>query len=177
MTQKDEKTVFISIIGEDQVGFVAQVTARLFDMGLNLSDTTFNLLGTGCEFSCLTHIYQGLTLEDIQQELESLSVLKSAKVEVSIFSHDLKAHHRGTHAITVIGGDQPGFVARLAEVLIEYDANIIHLRAHTSDDSLGAPVYSTNFILDINPDKEVQCIAAVYNTCSQLQLSCKYQSL
>ena len=42
-------TALISIICEDHPGLIADVTGRLFDLGVNLGDTTFAVLGGGAE--------------------------------------------------------------------------------------------------------------------------------
>lgn len=44
---------YVSMTGPDRVGLISAVTARLFDLGANLADTNFAVLGTGFEFNAV----------------------------------------------------------------------------------------------------------------------------
>jgi len=44
-----QDTVFISVMSRDRVGLVAAIAGCLFDLGGDLSDTTFAVLGGGAE--------------------------------------------------------------------------------------------------------------------------------
>ena len=50
------ETVLISITGEDQVGLIAKVTATLYELGVNLADTSFSVLGHGFEFASVSEV-------------------------------------------------------------------------------------------------------------------------
>src|SRR5262245_7561107 len=47
------KSALVSVICEDRTGLIAAITGRMFDLGINLGDTTFAVLGTGAEFTTL----------------------------------------------------------------------------------------------------------------------------
>ena len=57
-------TVLVSIIGPDRVGLVSAVTSRLFDLGADLGDTSFAVLGGGAEFTAICEFPGGMELED-----------------------------------------------------------------------------------------------------------------
>ena len=44
-------TALISILCEDHAGLIADVTGRLYDLGINLGDTTFAVLGGGAKLT------------------------------------------------------------------------------------------------------------------------------
>ena len=172
------QNVLISIVGPDRVGLVAAVTARLFDLGLNLGDTTFAVLGTGCEFTALAETPADVGTEEVLTQLRALSHLADAKVEVGEFKFD--PHHadsgQHTHRICVSGGDQPGLIARVSEAFVEFGANIVRLNSERVP-SGGKTLYVTNFDVAIPAKRANACIAAVANTAEQLQLECTWEAV
>src|SRR6266850_8046183 len=111
------RTALISIICEDRIGLIAEVAGRLYDLGINLGDTTFAVLGSAAEFTTLAELPDHQSLGGVETELSGLSALKGGKVSVAPFSH--RAQHddtaRITHRIEIEGEDSPGLVARLSE--------------------------------------------------------------
>ncbi len=170
------RNVLISVVGSDRVGLVAEVTGRLFDLGINLGDTTFAVLGTGCKLSAVAETPDDLTTTDLAAQLRSLPELSDAKVEVSEFKYaaDHVQSGRHTHRICVSGGDQPGLVARVSEAFVGFDANIVRLNSERMRGGREI-LYVTNFDVAI-PEKRAQaCLAAVANTAAQLQLKCTWE--
>ena len=133
-------TALISIICEDHSGLIAEVTGRLFDLGINLGDTTFAVLGGGAEFTLVAKLPQGISLTDVEKELKTLPLLKDAKLTVAAFqyreSHDEQAHI--THRVEITGDDSPGLVARLSEALPKFGANIVRLNSESVPSASGA---------------------------------------
>ena len=103
-------------------------------------------------------------------ELASVPELKEAKISVTDFNLDPVQDQAAkiTHRITVKGGDQPGLIARLSELFIEYRANIVRLSSEKTPDG--------SYILRISvfiPEGSAEaCLATVANTAEGLQLSC-----
>jgi len=165
-------TMLISILAADRTGLVAAVAGCLFDLGANLGDTTFAVLGEGAEFSSVADLPVGVRPADVRDALNALPEVAGGKVEVEPFAY--KPHFgptaRVTHRITVTGGDQPGLVARLAEAFGQYRANIVHLEAQKfSDPAPGR--YITRFAVSIPPDAADSCLATVTNTAGSLNLT------
>ena len=170
-------TALISIICEDHPGLIAEVTGRLFDLGVNLGDTTFAVLGGGAEFTLVAKLPTGTNFGDIEQELKSLKQLKDAKLTVSPFAyretHDEQAHI--THRIEITGDDSPGLIARLSEALPKFGANIVRLNSESIPSDSGAR-FLLRMELSVPAAKEASCMATIANTASQLNLKCQWQA-
>ncbi len=165
------KTLLIHVFAHDIPGLVSAVSGRLFDMGLNLGDSSFAVLGTGAEFTAVVEEPAPVGVEEIEQQLAGLPELEGGQVRVERVS--IEPEHGPsaeiTHRILIRGADQPGLVARLSEVFGDYGANIVRLTAEreTFGEPHGYVIQIAAWIPDARADA---CIAAVTNTASQLQL-------
>jgi len=164
----------VSVLGPDRVGLVAAIAEHLFDVGVNLRDTTFSVLGSGAEFVALCELPSGLEAGDIEAGLRSLPELAGAEVRAMPYAFDPGPGPAGriTHRITISGGDQLGLVARLAEVFGQYDSNIVRLEARKLADAEGG-LYVTRFAVFIPDDQVNLCLATVTNTAGALGLECE----
>jgi len=166
-------TVLISIFCPDRTGLVAAIAGRLFDLGVNLGDSSFAMLGTGAEFSSVSDLPVGMEASEVEAELTALPELSGARVEVRPF--ELEAAHgpqgRITHRVVVSGGDRPGLVARLSEVFGEFKANIVRMDAQRVPEQ---GVYITRFSVSI-PARVEACLATIGNTAGELNLSCRVE--
>ena len=167
--------VLISIFCPDRTGLVAAITGRLFDIGANLGDSSFAMLGSGAEFSSVCEIPPDLTEAEVESELAALPVLSGARISVRAF--ELEASHgalgRITHRIVVSGGDRPGLVARLSEVFGEFQANIVRMDAQRIPEQ---GVYITRFSVSI-PNRVAACLATIGNTAGEMNLSCHVEEV
>ena len=172
------RTALISIICEDRIGLIAEVTGRLFDLGINLGDTTFAVLGGAAEFTAVIELPDHLSLGSIESELSALPALKGAKINVAPFSY--RAQHGDTahitHRIEIEGEDSPGLVARLSEVFVGFGANIVRLNSERMCGCSGTR-YVTLIAAWIPPEKAKACLATVANTAGELRLTCKTQAV
>jgi len=164
-------TALVSIVGPDHVGLVSAVSSRLFDLGANLGDTAFIVLGGGAEFTVICEFTTEMDLETLQNELEDLEVIKDAEISVSRFdlSSPYPASQTITHTITVSGGDSPGLIARLCEVFEQFDANIVRLnseRVPGMDDTQ----YVISTAVAIPAQNADRCLATISNTTGELGL-------
>src|SRR5262245_53786021 len=171
-------TALISIICEDRMGLIAAITGRLYDLGVNLGDTTFAVLGGGAEFTTVSELPDGLSLEDAERELGSLPELKGARLKVRSFGfqpvHGPTA--RVTHRIKIVGDDSPGLIARLSEVFVGFGANIVRLNSELIPGSSDAR-YLSRLDVSIPENKADACLATVENTAGELRLSCKWTQM
>ena len=170
------RNVLITVVGPDQVGLVAAITGRLFDLGVNLGDTTFAVLGTGCKFTAVAETPDDLKTADLTSQLRALPDLSDTEIKVNDFkfSADHAESGRHTHRICVSGGDQPGLVARVSEAFVEFNANIVRLNSERVRGGRKT-LYVTNFDVAIPSDRAQACLAAVANTAAQLQLECTWE--
>ncbi len=175
-------SLYVSLKGPDRIGLVAAVAGSLFDLGGNLRDTSFAVLGTGFEFSCVVEVPGGLDADAVRSALAGLAPLEGADLTVAEF-HD--AADQGdsspiTHWIEVIGSDQPGLIARVSEVFGEYNANLVRMssgRERAGRQAAEGPRYVTRFEVSIPPERAGACLAAVDNTAGQLALTCNWGSV
>jgi glycine cleavage system transcriptional repressor len=166
----------ISFFCPDRTGLVASVTGRLFEMGVNLGDTSFAVLGSGAEFSSVSEVPFALTFGEIETELKRLPELKGGKVTVMPFELDPSHGPMGkiTHRIVVAGGDRPGLVARLSEVFGSYGANIVTLNAEHLPGPDGGR-YIIRFGVNIPPARVNVCLATIANTAEELQQTVNWE--
>lgn len=166
----------VSIIGEDRTGLIAAVAGRLFDIGANLGDTSFAVLGSAAKLTAVCELPDGSSLGGIERDLQALPHLEGATVRVTPFefgmSHGPAAQI--THRIEMAGDDSPGLVARLAEAFVEFGANIVQLNSEREIGSDGAH-YTTRLAVWIPDAKAQACLATVANTASQMGLSCRWE--
>jgi glycine cleavage system transcriptional repressor len=166
----------VSVLGPDRVGLVAAIADHLFDVGVNLRDTTFAALGSGAEFVALCELPTDLTAADIEAGLKRLPELEGAEIRAVPYAFDPSPGPAGniTHRITISGGDQLGLVARLSEVFKQYEANIVRLEARKLPESEGG-LYVTRFAVSIPGGQTDLCLATVSNTAGALGLSCQVE--
>ncbi len=166
-------TVLVSVFCPDKVGLIAAITGRLFDLGANLSDTTFTVLGGKAEFSSLCELPDDFNVEDIDGELRDLAPLEDAEISVIPFKSTDQNGPSGhvTHRITVSGGDRPGLIARLCEVFIQFEANIVRLNAEKFAGT-GREEYVVRIAVSIPETSVASCLATVGNTAGELGLTC-----
>ncbi|MBV1900680.1 MAG: hypothetical protein KUG56_03300 [Kordiimonadaceae bacterium] len=174
MNQQQFDTYLLSITGKDRVGVVSAVTGYLFETGANLADCSYAVLGEGFEFSCVAEFSAGCQTDEIEAGLHSINLLEGARITVSSFPFELLRGQGGeiTHVVEVTGGDQPGLVSRLSDVLVEYNANIVRMSSRRVSIEGGFD-YRTRIATNIPADRFVALEAALYNTAGSLGLACK----
>lgn len=179
MVDAVERRVLISITGPDKLGLIASITGRLYELGANLDDTSFAILGEGFEFSAVCELPIDLKIDQVEEALNSLRALQDATVRVETF--DLGAiqaeNARITHRIEVSGGDRPGLIARLSEAFIDYGANVVRMNSVRIPVSDGGASYITNFSVFIPANRTDSCLAAIGNTAEQLECKCRWSEV
>ncbi len=170
-------TALVSILCEDHAGLIADVTGRMYDLGVNLGDTTFAVLGGGAEFTLVAHL-GGVSLATLESELKSLKILQGARLTVAPFAyrptHDEHAHI--THRIEISGDDSPGLIARLSEAFRAFGANIVRLNSESAPSGSGAH-FVLRLAVWVPAAKAAACMATVANTASQMNLKCLWQQV
>ena len=166
------KNALVTVIGPDRQGLVADIAGRLFDLNVNLGDTTFAVLGEMAEFTCLAEVPDQISLADVDRELAGLDGMADAKIAVTSLKlgpvHAESAHI--THRIELSGADRPGVVARLSEVFGQFGANIVRMNSeHVPDD--GRDLYVTRFAVWIPERRAKACLATLANTAGELRMS------
>lgn len=167
--------LLVSIFCPDQSGLVAAIAGRLFDLGANLGDASFAMLGHGAEFTAICQVPDHVAADALAAELGKLRELREATITVKSFGlgADNAPGGKITHVLTVGGGDRPGLIARLAEVFASFKANIVRMDAQTLPGA-GHGRYVTRFALSIPADAVKACTATVANTAGEMGLSCDW---
>lgn len=170
-------TALVSILSPDRIGLVATVTGYLFDLGANLGDTSFAVLGGGSEFTSVCELPPGSDLAAIEVGLKALPELAGAE-KVAVTAFELPRLHgetgRITHTIVVHGADRPGLIARLCEVFQQFGANIVRLNAQKIP---GGGEYVLNIAVWLPSERADTCLAAVSNTAGSLRLACEWNEV
>lgn len=164
----------VSVVCPDRSGLIAAVAERLFDLGANLGDAAFAVLGKGAEFTAVCDVPKGVTTAEVEDALRSLPETGNGEITVRAFAYDQEKGDSGniTHRIEVGGGDRPGLVARLAEVFQQYGANIVRLNSTRSGSGAGAS-YTVRIAAHIPADCAESCLNTVANTAGELGLNCR----
>src|SRR5215469_276591 len=166
----------VAVLCRDNPGLIAAITGRLYDIGANLGDTTFAVLGGAAEFNSVCELPDGVSMTAVEGELMRLPALNGAKVSVTPFGyqpvHAEQAHI--THRIEITGKDSPGLIARLSEVFLQFDANIVRLNSERLPGADQAH-YMLRMAVFIPPGKASTCLATVANTAAQLALTCWWE--
>jgi glycine cleavage system transcriptional repressor len=167
--------VLLSVFCPDRTGLVAAIAGHLFEIGANLGDTSFAVLGTAAEFTAICRIPSHIDAEQLRADLSAIPELAGATVGVSPFG--LEAQHgpsaKITHVVSVSGGDRPGLIARLSEVFAQFKANIVRMDAQTLPDAHGSR-YVTRFAVNIPSASAEPCLNTVANTAEELGLACQW---
>lgn len=172
------KTALISILCEDRPGLIADVAGRLYELGINLGDTSFAVLGSGAKLTIVAKLPADISIVNVDDELRSMPVLKGAELTVAPFTyretHDQTAHI--THRIEIMGDDSPGLIARLSEALRRMGANVVELNSESAPGASGAR-FELRMAIWVPPGKEAVCMATIANTAGQMNLSCRWQQV
>ncbi|MBN2752387.1 MAG: ACT domain-containing protein [Rhodospirillaceae bacterium] len=164
----------VSVVCPDRTGLISAISECLFDLGANLGDAAFAVLGRGAEFTAVCDISDEITPEIVETALKSLPETSGGSVSVRTFTFEPEQDHTGltTHVVEVGGGDRPGLVARLAEVFQQYDANIVRLNSTRSGRGESAS-YSVKIAAHIPESSCESCLNTVVNTAGELGLFCR----
>lgn len=166
------KHLRIHVSCPDDRGLLASVTARIFELGGDLGDATFALLGEQAEMTCVCAVPDGITEDSLQSSIAALPAV--AKGEVTVRPFTLGTTHaqsgRATHVVRVAGHDRPGLVARLAEGFSELGANVVRLDAE-QDERINGGAYVMRFEVWIPDGREEAVLANAANTAEAMGLT------
>jgi len=170
-----QNVYLVSVLSSDRTGLVSAISGCLFDLGINLGSTNFSVLGGGAKFTAVCESDPEITKTALEETLGSLTELVGAEIQVVDFEFTAEpaANTEITHRITIQGGDHPGLVARLTEVFVEFDANIVRLNADRLNND-GQDQYLIQIAVWIPASRERACLASICNTASSLQMQCSH---
>ena len=169
--------VRIALSCPDRTGLLSALTGRLFDLGADMGDSSFAVLGAAAEFAAVARLPDGVSADDVAAALAALPELEDAEISVAPFSlgvtHGERAHV--THRVEVRGTDRPGLVARLTEAFADYGANIVRMDCERISGGR-AEDYVIRIEAWIPDERAGTCLAAVDNTAQSLGLSSRAET-
>lgn len=165
--------VRIALSCPDRTGLLSAVTGRLFDLGADIGDTSFAVLGEAAEFAAVAGLPDALTADEIHTALTAIPELAGAEISVAPFALGAThtEHGQVTHRVEVRGTDRPGLVARLTEAFSDYGANIVRMDCERVRGT-AAEDYVVRFETWLPAARAETCLVAVDNTAQSLGLSC-----
>lgn len=162
--------LLISVSCIDRVGLISALAGRLFDLGGDLGDTTFAVLGEAAEFTTICEVPDEVRATEVADGLADLPELAGASIDVRPFELDPGPQPTSlvTHAIECEGPNRPGLIARLTEILQEFGANVVRLNTDLQTRN-GEDTCLIRIAAWIPKDRAASCLAAFANTAGELR--------
>ena len=172
------KHLLINILAPDQTGLLSEACGALFDLGVNLQDTTFAVLGTGAEFSAVCRVDDGTDDQVLKDELSACPALGQARIDVTPFpfGDTAAASAEINYRIKLEGRDQPGLVARISEIFYQHEANIVRLNTRHMP-GVDGDAYQIRIGASVPDSRALTCLSAIDNTAQQMNMSCTWQKV
>ena len=122
------KFFILSIFGKDKPGIVASISKALYQMGLNLEDSSMTRLNGEFTIMLIVASERDIDAEDILQNLQEVG----QKYELFMVCRELEKvvypKAEAIYRIVVFGSDKPGIVYGVSSVLASLGLNISDLR-------------------------------------------------
>lgn len=116
----------VTVVGRDRPGIIAETTARLAELGLNLEDSTMTLLRG--HFAMMLVCEGAAGERDIEAALAPLTIDRSLTVTVAEVPAEPSPPTGGSPwVLTVHGGDRPGIVSAVVAEVAAVKGNITDL--------------------------------------------------
>ena len=125
----------VTALGKDRPGIVAGVTKILYQLGCNLEDSAMTRLEG--EFAIMLIFSMGSKATEAQLRKAFAPLERQLKLVVHLkplSQMEAKTPHKQgrRHLISVYGGDRPGIVFRVSELLARAGVNITDVHTHRS---------------------------------------------
>ncbi|HEY1135055.1 MAG TPA: ACT domain-containing protein [Nocardioides sp.] len=144
----------ITVLGHDRPGIIAQTTAVLADLGLNIEDTSMTLLRG--HFAMTLICAGGATEGRIADALAPLAEDGTLTVTVREVPAENAAGGGGApYVLTVHGGDRPGIVSGVVAVVAGVGGNVTDLTTRLAGD-----LYVLLAEVDLPADADVAALTA-----------------
>ena len=163
--------------GPDRPGLIRAVTNRLFDLGGNLADLTFAALGEVGQMTIIYEMPNGLTTTALEKELAELPEMADVKFRANEVNYRMShgPTSRITHRIILMGGDRPGLIAKITNVLDKHGANIVRLNSEKLEGAAGAQ-YISRFAISLRGERAPACLADIVSIAGELNLTFRYET-
>jgi phosphoserine phosphatase len=138
---KREDLFVVSVIGEDQVGLVSEVTQLLFKKGLNIIDIEQTVIHSQFTMVLLLQpIRPRFQLSRLRDDLQRLAKRRGMNITITPL-HEFKglrlAETKKPYVLTILGSDRPGVVAAFSSSLAKNHCNIERIKMIARGEFLG----------------------------------------
>lgn len=141
----------ITVLGHDRPGIIAETTAALADLGLNIEDTTMTLLRG--HFAMMLITGGEASAAQVEGALGFLAADGTLSVAVRELPQEGTATGGTTYLLSVHGGDRPGIVSTIAGEVAAVGGNITDLTTRLSGD-----LYVLLAEVDLPADADVEAL-------------------
>ncbi|GAA4808676.1 glycine cleavage system protein R [Nocardioides caeni] len=144
----------VTVLGHDRPGIIAETTAGLAGLGLNIEDSTMTLLRG--HFAMMLLCRGAVDASAIERSLDGLGSGGDLDVAVRPVSDEPTPGAGGTSwVLTVHGGDRPGIVSEVVAQVASAGGNITDLTTR-----LAGELYLLVAELDLPVDADADAVAA-----------------
>jgi len=143
---RQEKDLYVvSVIGEDRVGIVSEVTGLLFKRGMNIIDIEQTVIHSQFTMVLLLQpVRRQFRLNLIRKELQYLGKRRRMNITVTPlyeFRGLRLAETKKPYVLTIVGSDRPGVVAAVSSMLAEHHCNIERIKMIARGEFLGMEMW------------------------------------
>jgi phosphoserine phosphatase len=141
-----EKDLYVvSVIGEDQVGLVSEVTRLLFKKGLNIVDIEQTVIHSQFTMVLLLQpVRPRFQMGQLRSDLHCLAKRRGMNITITPL-HEFKglrlAETKKPYVLTILGSDRPGVVAALSSTLAKSHCNIERIKMIARGEFLGMEMW------------------------------------
>ncbi len=124
-----ERWYMLSLVGKDQPGLVARVSAALCKAGCNLGDSSMARLGAN--FSIMVMVQWDGTVKQLQAIVEPICQTLALTPHIDELPGGMEHHVEPDVRISVYASDRLGIVEDVTAALADAGLNILHLDSNT----------------------------------------------
>ena len=171
------ENVLISYLGENKPNLISEITAHLTEIGGEFSGVTFATLGRVCELTMVYQTNDKLNLQNLQEEISSLSSLKNGQTQIKSLpiNTDTGPTSKITHRIVLSGDDKKGLLHKIIKTLDDNNALIIRMNT----EKISYPEntqYISRFAISIRDENAPECLAQIVKVAGEMKLTFRYET-
>ena len=142
---KKEDLLVVSVIGEDQVGLVSEVTQLLFKKGLNIIDIEQTVIHSQFTMVLLLQpLRPRFQMSRLRSDLHRLAKKRGMSITATPL-HEFRglrlAETKKPYVLTIVGSDRPGVVAAVSSTLAAHHCNIERIKMIARGEFLGMEMW------------------------------------
>ncbi len=143
---KERDLYVLSVIGEDRVGIVSEVTQYLFEKGLNIVDIEQSVIHSQFTMVLLIQpLQQPFSWHPVKLGLNTFAKTLGMRITLTPlrqFKGLRLAETKRPYVLTILGGDRPGVVAGFSTVLAKHACNIERIKMITRGEFLAMEIWA-----------------------------------